>query len=70
MVHEDFDVLADAVLLVDDAEAESRIASIQVGEQVLKCHPIGFNQGLALRVRSQWRRYVDLQRGNSAVWSE
>src|SRR5437879_2830933 len=56
-IDEEFDVAADATLFVDDAEAQSRIAPIELVDEFRQCRAWRVDDGDARGIRAQWIRY-------------
>src|SRR5207237_10845122 len=59
-VHKDLDVRANSLLLIDDPEAEARIAAVDLGKQFAKSRTIRFDHRLLSRVRPERRWHVNL----------
>lgn len=69
-VDEYFDVLADAVLLIDGAEAKAGIASVDLGEHLSDGRSARLDDILLVGVGSERRRNVDPHLESSAASTE
>src|SRR5918996_6293122 len=55
-----FDVRTDAVLFIDNAKTQPRIAPIDIGQRLRKSRSTGLDDSLLVRIGSERGRNVDL----------
>src|SRR5262249_33606138 len=67
LVDEDLDVLAELLLLVDDAEAKAGEAAVEVGEEGVEGLPMGFDLGRLGGVGAELGRDRDPHPSSSAA---